>query len=162
MWILPGKRCIQMIRFSKGFQTQKRPGLRSFLVSLARFFIRICSPRTIRDLNLWLLLHWAGRAVFEEVLILQGMWPFAVPSGSVLIRNDGLWEESILQKKEEQCCQLYKEQKAALPCRFQNRIWLSACNEGQRLDWHWFLGLLKGQTGSFFVAGSILGFAGNQ
>ena len=112
-WILficeffQGKDAYVSLGFPRGSQLKKYLGLDHLWYPLPHSLSVFCSPRTIRDLNLWLLLHWAGRAVFEgALLILQGIWPFAVLSGSVLIGNDSLWEESISQKKEEQCCQL--------------------------------------------------------
>lgn len=102
MWIFPEKRCRHFIRFSKGFMTEKRCGLDHLWDLSPDSLLTFYSPRMIRNLNLWLLLHWARRTVFKGTrLIIQEMQPFMVLSGSVLIRNDSLWEESIWGRRKK-------------------------------------------------------------
>lgn len=102
MWIFPGRRCIRFIRFSKGFMPEKGSGLDHLWDLSPDSLFTSYSPRTIRNLRLWLLLHWAGRTVFKGTrLIIQEMQPFTALSGSVLTRNDSLREESVWGKRKK-------------------------------------------------------------
>lgn len=130
MWIFPGKRCIHFIRFSKGFMTERKFWAYHLWYLSSDSLSAFCSPRTIRDLDLWLLLHWARRTVsIGTFLIVQQMWPFIVLSEAVLIGTDSPWEESIWEKSDV-VSSWRNLSKAALPHHFHNNIWLPNFNRG--------------------------------
>lgn len=114
MWIFPGKRYIHFIQFSKGFMTEKRSGLDHLWYLWPDSISAFYSPRTIRDLNVWLLFHWAGRTVHKGTFLSPRACDYSQCCLGVFLSEMAVCEREASQKRKKSNVVSFRRKKKLL------------------------------------------------